>query len=524
MGGSALDAEALSAALLAMEEEFISDAAAALAAAVELEQQATALGDDGLVMRARLCRARMGVRIGEITEVARVIYDVQQWAAEHGERRLEARAYAAGATIHQYSGDAAKMLEHSVSAVELLDETATVFMQVWHRARLGDALAETGAMDAARLRYRQAEEIARKTQQWELLGILFNNWASYEHECGDLVRAREVIGRMIANADAHGLALDPPTLHTVGEVQTANGEYAAAEQTMLTCITRYEAGFVEHVGDLAYYQLTLAQARRGLGDLVRAQESLDACRELGAELGLHALLVQVHKEQADLHAARGDNAAAFAELKVFFAAREGLRSREREAQAQARQAMFETTEAREQAERFREQARRDPLTGLHNRRYADEELLTLITQDPELTLAIADIDHFKRINDQLSHDTGDQVLIQVAHLLNIGLTAAVPHGFVARLGGEEFLLALPATPLTTATTILDDIRQAIGGHDWHDITGGLPVTVSIGAATADETSPPNQTATLAAADRNLYAAKRDGRNRVIAGTQSENPV
>ncbi|GAB1691209.1 GGDEF domain-containing protein [Krasilnikovia sp. M28-CT-15] len=521
MDVSAMGTEELSAALLAIEEQFAPDAATGLAAAIELEHRATALGDEGLVMRARLCRANMGVRGGEITGVAREVYDIQKWAAEHGDRPLEARAHGMCALIQRLSGDAAKRLEHSLTAVELLDETATMYMQIGYRTRLGDALAETGAMDAARQRYRQAEELARTARHWQLLNLVHNNWAHYEYEGGDVVRAREVIGRMVADADAHGLEIDPPTLHTVGEVQAANGEYAAAEQTMLTCIARYEAGQMEAVADLAYYRLTLARARRGLGDVVRAQESLDACRTLCAELGLQEILVEVHEEQADLHAARGDHVAAFAELKLFIAAREGVRSQEREAQAQARQAMFETTEAREQAERFREQARRDPLTGLYNRRYVDEELAPLITSDPGLSLAIADIDHFKRINDQLSHETGDQVLIQVAKLLEIGLTAANPHGFVARLGGEEFLLALPGTPATVATTILDDIRQAIGGHDWHDITGGLPVTVSIGVAAVAENSPPSQSATLAAADRNLYAAKREGRNRVIAGTPRE---
>ncbi|WP_412746147.1 diguanylate cyclase [Krasilnikovia sp. MM14-A1004] len=516
-----MGAQALSAALLAMEEQLTPDAAAGHAAAVDLERQATALGDESLIMRARLCRTSMGVRIGEISGVAREVYDIQQWAADHGDRLLEARAHGMCALIQRLSGDAAKRLEHSVSAIELLDETASVFMQIWHRTRLADALADTGAMDAARLRYRQAEELARKAQMWDLLNVVHNNWAHYEYECGDVVRAREVISRMIKDADAHGLELDPPTLHTVGEVQAANGEYAEAEQTMLTCIARYEAGQMEAVADLVYYRLTLARARRGLGDVVRAQESLDACRELCTELGLQALLVEVHEEQADLYADRGDHVAAFAELKKFIAARESVRSQEREAQAQARQAMFETSEAREQAERFREQARRDPLTGLHNRRYADEELPALIARDPGMSLAIADIDHFKRINDQLSHDTGDQVLVQVAKLLETGLTAAVPAGFAARLGGEEFLLALPATPVDIATAILDDIRRAIGGHDWHDITEGLPVTVSIGVAGVSETSPPSQSATLATADRNLYAAKREGRNRVVTGTPRE---
>ena len=164
---------------------------------------------------------------------------------------------------------------------------------------------------------------------------------------------------------------------------------------------------------------------------------------------------------------------------------------------------------------------RDPLTGLRNRRYVDEELPALIAADPDLTVAIADIDHFKRINDELSHDVGDQVLVQVAKLLDTELAAVAPDGFAARLGGEEFLLVLPATPVTLAATQLDGIRRAISDHDWHGTTNGLPVTVSIGVAGVSETTPRSQAAALATADRNLYAAKHAGRNRVVAGTAPE---
>ncbi|MCU7724286.1 diguanylate cyclase [Actinoplanes sp. KI2] len=521
MDGSVLGAEELSAALLAIEDQFVPDPAAGLAAAAVLERRAAELGDEGLRMRARLCRASLGVRTGEIAAAARESYGIQQWAARHGDRLLESRAHALCALVQRLSGDAAQRLEHSLSAVELLDETATAFLQIGHRTRLADALADTGAMEAARLQYRHAETLAQQAQRWDLLNIVHNNWAHYEYENGHVVQAVEVIGRMIEHAEAHGLELDPPTLHTVGEVQAAGGDYAEAERTMLTCIARYEAGQFEAVADLVYYRLTLARARRGLGDVVRAQESLDACRALCAELGLDAILAELHEEQAELHAARGDHAAAFAELKVFIAARERRRSQEREAQAQARQATFETAEAREQAERFREQARRDPLTGLRNRRFVDEEMPALVADDPGLCLAIADIDHFKRINDRLSHETGDQVLVQVARLLETGLAAAVPRGFVARLGGEEFLLALPATPVADAAAVLDRIRQAIGTHHWHDLTGDLPVTISIGVAGVGEAAPPNQVTALAIADRNLYAAKHGGRDRVVAGTPPE---
>ncbi|MET8153862.1 diguanylate cyclase, partial [Actinoplanes sp. NPDC005259] len=65
------------------------------------------------------------------------------------------------------------------------------------------------------------------------------------------------------------------------------------------------------------------------------------------------------------------------------------------------------------------------------------------------------------------------------------------------------------------------IRRTIGGHRWHDVTGELPVTISIGVAAAGETSPPSLSATLATADRNLYAAKHAGRDRVVSGTPRE---
>ncbi|WP_130512070.1 GGDEF domain-containing protein [Krasilnikovia cinnamomea] len=75
--------------------------------------------------------------------------------------------------------------------------------------------------------------------------------------------------------------------------------------------------------------------------------------------------------------------------------------------------------------------------------------------------------------------------------------------------------------ITTAVRQLDEIRQAVAGHDWHDTTSGLPVTVSIGVTAVRETTPRNQTGALAAADRNLYAAKHAGRNRVVTGAPPE---
>ena len=230
------------------------------------------------------------------------------------------------------------------------------------------------------------------------------------------------------------------------------------------------------------------------------------------------MLVRVHQEQAELHAARGEFAEAFAVHKIFFAAHNALHSSQREAQARTRQAMFETTEARQEAERFREQARRDPLTGLRNRRYLDEQLPDLIDAGGPLTVAIVDLDHFKRINDQLSHDVGDQVLVQVAKLLETELAAVAPDGFVARMGGEEFLLVLPGTDAdgrrrrsstasarrSAPTTGTTDPRPA--RHRQHRRR-----------RRSTTRPPPTQAALLSTADRNLYVAKHAGRDRVVAG-------
>ena len=234
------------------------------------------------------------------------------------------------------------------------------------------------------------------------------------------------------------------------------------------------------------------------------------------ERGLADVRVRLHEEQAALYAEVGDFRRAYETHRAFHDEAEALRSVEREARAQIRQAMFETTEARQDAERFREQARRDALTGLRNRRFVDERLPVLIAQSAQagtaLTVAIVDLDHFKRINDQLSHETGDRVLVLAAGLLAAAAERS-DGAFAARLGGEEFLLVLPGVPLGAAAAPLEDFRRAVRSHDWSAVTGALPVTVSIGAAGAGPDS--TQSTLLDRADQCLYDAKHAGRDRVV---------
>ena len=516
--GDAIDAERVSAALLVLEDEIDWDAVAMLDRAVELEHQARLLGEDLLAARARLCQANLQMRAGDVAGAAKRIWKVHQWAVEHDARQLTARTHLVWATIHRYLGDAAQCLEHAVRCVELLDETATDHMRIWHRVKLADALGLNDSMDAARVRFRQAVELAAQLNRPDLQLAALNNFAYAEYAAGHHAYAQQVAAQLQRHAAAHGLPLDASILDTIGAIQIENGQFAEAELTLQTCIDLYHAGRQDDADALPEFLLTLCRAQRGRQAYDRAQRSLDASRRLCVERELGQVLVRVHQEQAELHAARGEFAEAFAAHKTFFTAYTEMTSMQREAQARTRHVMFETSEARQEAERFREQARRDPLTGLRNRRYVDEQLPGLIDADPQLTVAIVDLDHFKRINDQLSHDVGDQVLVQVARVLETELAAVAPGGFVARIGGEEFVLVLPDTPVRRAAGLIDGIRRAVGRFDWGGLTRNLPVTVSIGVAAVTDCPKATQPALLSIADNNLYAAKHAGRDRVVAGS------
>ncbi len=167
----------------------------------------------------------------------------------------------------------------------------------------------------------------------------------------------------------------------------------------------------------------------------------------------------------------------------------------------------------QQAAQLRELSLRDALTGLYNRRHFDAALPQLFElscrHDHALTVVVADIDHFKRINDGHSHAVGDAVLRQVAQLLRDQLRAS---DLLARWGGEEFVIALPETPLAAAAALCEKLRQSVAAHDWSAFAPDLQVSLSFGLCA--ELQAGSAAAMLARADAQLYRAKQGGRNRV----------
>jgi len=165
--------------------------------------------------------------------------------------------------------------------------------------------------------------------------------------------------------------------------------------------------------------------------------------------------------------------------------------------------------------RIEELAELDELTGSFNRRcimrILDEEISRAHRAKGPCSIALIDLDWFKRINDTHGHPTGDEVLRTFAITVFANIRNIDRFG---RFGGEEFLLVLPDTPQDTAMRVLDRLREIIADLDWSAFSPGMRVTVSAGIATIRPDETPETF--LARADGALYEAKARGRNHIAS--------
>jgi diguanylate cyclase len=183
----------------------------------------------------------------------------------------------------------------------------------------------------------------------------------------------------------------------------------------------------------------------------------------------------------------------------------------------------EISNLQQSLEAIRAESLTDQLTGLGNRKYFDRMIenavqSALASAEP-LSLLLFDIDHFKSFNDSYGHLTGDQVL----RLVGISLKQTIKgQDITARYGGEEFAVLLPNTALRQALTVADHIRRAVMSKELKkkstgEILGRVTISVGVSMLKADD----NTDALIERADACLYAAKRNGRNRVISEADPE---
>lgn len=175
-----------------------------------------------------------------------------------------------------------------------------------------------------------------------------------------------------------------------------------------------------------------------------------------------------------------------------------------------------------------EQARTDPLTGLFNRREIersfDREWRRAIRKQLQLSFLMIDVDHFKKYNDKFGHPRGDECLKALALILQKVFSRGAD--VVARYGGEEFAVLLPETSNKSAQQLATALAVELAKYDWNKNNTSIaePITLSIGLASGTPKQGEEYISLIALADKSLYVAKKQGRNRLVNAVESELPI
>ncbi|MET0765976.1 MAG: diguanylate cyclase [Blastococcus sp.] len=352
-------------------------------------------------------------------------------------------------------------------------------------AELGEGLLDDGAAESAAPHFAEARRLAE-----EALELL-------PPESPGVVAAQVV----------HGWALVG-----LGEQSAAIGPLRAAVR--ITSATADRA-------QLASAQLALGRALRRQGDNRPADEHLVSALTLATEHGLPRLRRAALRELCTLHADLDDAGRALPYLQAYLSDELDRVDERRTRWVELfgrRKSLLETERA---AGQLRRQAYEDPLTHLPNRRYAEARLDGLLSAGAAPALAVVDVDRFKSINDAIGHPGGDSVLRTVAELLIAGVRDTDE---VCRWAGDEYVILLPDTTAEQAERALERTRRKVATYDWSEFGLDVPVTISVGIASAARGD--DRRTLFAAADGVLYDAKRSGRDRVVrlsAVTQTRAP-
>lgn len=321
-------------------------------------------------------------------------------------------------------------------------------------------------------------------------------------------------------------------LYLLSKLALARKQLTEAESSIQTLLSRLG----EHCTDTLYgdAHLDLSVVRTAQGRWEEALQHLLISRQTfetaSAQYGVMLTLKQeaeMLEQQRDFEAALG----AFKRYHQAFELQEKQRAREKSQMLSIRlqmdtihQELLHLRDMSQQLEAqnaalhqkthtLSQEAQVDTLTGLPNRRAFNERfarmILELQQQEGTLGMVVIDIDHFKQVNDRFSHETGDQVLSAVGQLLEQHCRG---QDFVARWGGEEFVVLLPGLDSRPCHQVCERLRQAIEGHIWSDLTPDMPITISLGFAVGQACGELENL--FKEADRQLYQAKREGRNTV----------
>jgi diguanylate cyclase (GGDEF)-like protein len=409
------------------------------------------------------------------------------------------------------------MMDNNPGALAIYDELLPIYRTMgdsyhiatclnnaaYARVGWGRRLAREQEFEAARAQFLQAVELAQQAlplaqanNHPDFVVSCMDTLSTAQRELGDFDACIAVLSEQLPLAQRlDSRRMQAVTLGNWGQTCLAQGDFAGA-------IERLEAA------DDLFSQLHLAGEHAAtLEALVKAHEGLGHFQQaLTLQRRLHDFEMKLKSESAErkLAALQSRLQLERTQLELQLA-----KAREQELDRLNQQ-------LQEQSRMLGKLANEDSLTGLANRRHwlAQSAMLAQSASERQTSLhvAIADIDHFKRINDEHSHDTGDQVLQAVAAIAR-GVTRSHADALLARYGGEEFVFALAGLDDGGMAALMQDFRVAVQDHVWSNLADDLQVTVSIGWARCGEQDSPVRA--LSVADRHMYLAKAQGRNRVV---------
>ena len=443
-----------------------------------------------------------------------------------GDANGEARCSNLLGITHRQLSDYGRALEMYEAALKGFRETGDARWQARVISNIGAVEIQLGNFNAALELFEQALDIRREVGDNEGAGFDLNNLAfgriqralqlraagdldSCQMEAEDALR---LLDRALAIARQFGYKrLEAFCLQTMGEAYQAMArpEVALAMADQFLALARdsndkwIEAYGLACVGEL---QHQMGRAEEGRDHLVRALAAFET-------LGSRDQSARVLRTLSQVHEALEQLPEALACIRKAGAIEQKLRNEETESRARAIATRRRLEQARMETERYRRLAMEDSLTGLANRRQLDERLDALMRDAKKassvVTVALADVDHFKGINDRFSHAVGDEVLRCVGEVLRAHCRLG---DVVGRYGGEEFMLVFRNLEIRPASEICERVRRAVEDWDWKSIHPQLRVTLSMGLASS--ASFDHCQGVLDAADHWLYEAKRHGRNQI----------
>lgn len=324
-----------------------------------------------------------------------------------------------------------------------------------------------------------------------------------------------LLARIGAFLDAHGLDPDP-THYSFAHAALTDPAMGEAVARLTDGGVRLGRRDIEELGGSVAPRRALASVttpgpdERTVRLVAETRAQVDGFADL-----MRAMRDETHHFSRDLQqsAAAIQQQPSIAGIDEIARLTGAMATRVRDAECRLAAATAETDALRTRLGEAQAMARRDPLTGLLNRLGFEEAFGQPVDTAVPRCLAIVDVDHFKRFNDEHGHAVGDRVLSAIGR----GLEGACPGQLVGRYGGEEFAVLIAGAALPAATAMLDAAREALGQRHFRDRETGAPlrrITLSAGIVVV----APGETLSMALgrADDLLYLAKADGRDRVRA--------